>query len=125
MFEQCVHWPPTLFVTPSTETIATFCHLHPLVEVDLPPFVNNFHLETNLVLDKKIFIFTLTCFPHLSSNDPSSMVYELLWDCFDPNDFANGFDFFFKHVGTSLVVMFFHQYHASYCITIIGFGETS
>ncbi len=39
------------------------------------------------------------------------MVYELLWDCFDPSDFANGFDFYFLNVGTLLVVMFLHQYH--------------
>jgi hypothetical protein len=24
------------------------------------------------------------------------MVYELLWDCFVPNDFVNGFDIFLK-----------------------------
>jgi hypothetical protein len=40
------------------------------------------------------------------------MVYELSCDCFDPNDFANGFDIFIKNVGTLLVVMFLHQYHA-------------
>jgi len=33
-------------------------------------------------------------FPHLSSSSPLGMVYELLWDYFDPNDFTSGFDFF-------------------------------
>jgi hypothetical protein len=27
------------------------------------------------------------------------MVYELLWDCFDYNDFTNGFDLFYKICG--------------------------
>jgi len=56
---------PNTFVAPSTKTIVTLCHLHPLAKVDLPPFVNNFHPETNLVLEKETFIFTLTCF-HIS-----------------------------------------------------------
>ncbi len=71
---------PKTHVAPLTETIATFRHFHPLPEVNLPPFVDNFHPETDLVLEKKTFIFALTCSPHLSSNGPSSMVYELLWD---------------------------------------------
>jgi hypothetical protein len=71
---------PKTHVAPLTETIATLRHLHPLPKVDLPLFVDNFHLETDLVLDRKAFIFALTCSPHLSSDGPSSMVYELLWD---------------------------------------------
>jgi hypothetical protein len=62
----------------SIKTIMAFCHLHPLVEVDLPPFVDNFHLKTDLVLDRKACIYALTHSPCFSSNDPSSMVYELL-----------------------------------------------
>jgi hypothetical protein len=46
---------PNTLIAPSTETIVAFRHLHPLVEVDLPPFVNNFHPKTNLVLDRKTF----------------------------------------------------------------------
>jgi hypothetical protein len=34
---------PNTHVAPLTETITTLHHLHPLVEVDLPPFVDNFH----------------------------------------------------------------------------------
>jgi hypothetical protein len=78
-------------VAPSVETIATFHHIHPLVEVDLPPFVNNFHPKMDLVLDKEAFIFALTHFPCLSSKSFSSMVYELLHDCFDPNGSISGF----------------------------------
>ncbi len=92
---------PSTHAAPSVETITTFCHFHPLVEVDLPPFVNGFHPKTNRVLDKKAFIFALTCSPHLPFNGPSGMVYELLQDCFVIDDFAGGFEFFFeicKHI---------------------------
>jgi len=69
---------PNTFTTPLVETITAFCHLHPLVEVDLPPFVNDFHLEMDFVLNKHAFIFVLMRSPCFSSNNPSSMVYELL-----------------------------------------------
>jgi hypothetical protein len=55
-----------------------FHHLHPLVEVDLPPFVNDFHLELDLVLDIEAHIFSFMCLPRFSFGNPSSMVYELL-----------------------------------------------
>jgi hypothetical protein len=50
----------------------------------------------DITLDRKAFIFSLTCFPRLSSSSPSSMVYELLHDYFVPSDFANGFDLFIE-----------------------------
>jgi hypothetical protein len=86
---------PNTFVAPLVETITTFHHLHPLAEVDLPRFVDDFHLKTNLVLDREAFIFALTHSPCLSFNGPLGMVYELLQDCFVLDDYANGFDFFF------------------------------
>jgi hypothetical protein len=98
-------------MVPLVKTIVAFRHLHPLVKVDFPPFVNYFHPEMDLILDREAFISTLTHFPHLSSSDPSSMVYQLLWDCFVPDDFANGFVFFFRYASMSFVVMFLHQYH--------------
>ncbi len=60
------------------------------------PFVNDFHLEIDLVLHRKTLIFTFTCFPSFSSSVVSSMVYELLPNCFVLNDFASGFDFFLE-----------------------------
>jgi hypothetical protein len=72
-----------------------------LAKVDLPPFIDDFHKKMDLVLDKEAFIFILTHSPCFSSNDPLSMVYELLQDCFVPNNSASGFDFFFeicKHI---------------------------
>jgi hypothetical protein len=65
---------PNILTTPSTETIVAFCHLHPLAKVDFPPFVDDFHLNMDLVLDRKAFI--LIHFPHLSFDSPSGMVYE-------------------------------------------------
>jgi hypothetical protein len=103
----CALAPDTL-ATPLAKTIVAFRHLHPLAKVGLPPFVNDFHPETNLVLDREAFIFALTHFSRLSSNGPSVMVYELLQDCFVPDDFASGFYLFLKYVSTSFVVMFFH-----------------
>jgi hypothetical protein len=69
---------PNIHVAPLAETIVTIHHFHPLVGVDLPPFVNDFHPKINFVLDRKAFISTLTCFPCLSYDDPLGMVYELL-----------------------------------------------
>jgi hypothetical protein len=44
-----------------------------------------------VTLDWKAFIFVLSC---LSSNNPLSMVYEILWDYFVPDDSSNDFIFF-------------------------------
>jgi len=65
-------------LAPSTKTIVALHRLHPLVKVDLPPFVNNFHPKTNFILDIEAFIYALTHFPHLSLDGASDMVYELL-----------------------------------------------
>jgi hypothetical protein len=53
-------------------------HLHPLVEVDLPPFVDDFHLMMKFTLVQEAFVSILARSPRLSFGDPSSMVYELL-----------------------------------------------
>jgi hypothetical protein len=44
--------------------------LHPLVEVDFPPLVDDFHLKTKVTLDWKEFIFALAWSPRLSFSDP-------------------------------------------------------
>jgi hypothetical protein len=80
MLEQCAHWFPTFLWPHQSKPIATLCHFHPLVKVDLLPFVNDFHLEMDLVLDRKTFISILPLFPHLSFGGPLGMVYELLRD---------------------------------------------
>jgi len=53
------------------------CFLHPPTEVDFPPFVNDFHLETKVILDWEAFVFALVHSTHLSFGGLSSMVYEL------------------------------------------------
>ncbi len=50
---------PNTLATPLVETITALCHLHPLVEVDFPQFVNDFHLKMDFVLNKQTFIFVL------------------------------------------------------------------
>jgi hypothetical protein len=70
-----LHWPLAL-MWPIPKTITTLHHLHRSTKVDFPLFVNDFHLEMDIVLDQEAFISTLTHSPHLSSDNPSSMV---LW----------------------------------------------
>ncbi len=48
---------PTIHVALLVKTIATFHHFHPLAKVDLPSFVDDFHLQMNLVLDREAFFF--------------------------------------------------------------------
>jgi len=89
-----------IHVAPFIKTIASLHHFHPLVEVDLPLFVDEFHLEMDLVLDKEAFIFVLMRSPRLSSNGPSSMVYELLQDYFVHDDLVScGVDILFELCG--------------------------
>jgi hypothetical protein len=103
---------PNILVAPLAKTITTFRHLHPLAKIDLPPFVEDFHLEMDLILDKNTFIYALTRSPCLSFNSLSNTVYELLRDCFVLDDSNSGFEFCLKYVGILFVVMFLHQYHA-------------
>jgi hypothetical protein len=107
--------------TPVNKATATFRLLHPLVEVDLPPFINYFHLETKVILNREAFISILAHSPHLSFNGPSGMVYELLRDCFILDYSTSGFDFFFNvcghivwgHVAPSIL----HLFSASQLLT--------
>jgi hypothetical protein len=65
--------------------MGVFRHLPSLVEVDLLPFVDDFHFETKVFLDRKTFIFALA----LSFGAPLGMVYEILQDCFLPYDYVS------------------------------------
>jgi hypothetical protein len=42
---------PSTFIAPFNETMGVLHLLHPFVEVDFPPFVDDFHLETEVILD--------------------------------------------------------------------------
>jgi hypothetical protein len=79
--------------------MGVLCLSHPFAKVDLPPFVNDFHLKMEVTLDQKTFISTLACSPPLSSDGPSYMVYELLRDYFVIHDYVSGFNLFFKVFG--------------------------
>jgi hypothetical protein len=67
---------------PTNETMVALHLFHPLAHVNLPPFINDFHLEMEVILDQEAFIFTLACSSHLSFNSLSSTIYELLQNCF-------------------------------------------
>jgi len=91
-----------------------------------PFFINDFHLETDLLLNRKTFISTLTHSPCLSFGSPLGTVYELLWDCFVLDDFINGFDYFFdirKHITRGHVPPSISCLHVA--LWIIGFGKTN
>jgi len=64
-----------------------------------PPFFYDFHLETEVTLNQKTFVYALVHSPCLSSGGLLGMVFELLRDCFVPNDSTSGFDLFFKVCG--------------------------
>jgi hypothetical protein len=53
------------------------------------------------------------------------MVYELLQDCFVPDDSASGFDFLKDMWAHHLWSCFSINIMFAYCIATIGFGETS
>jgi hypothetical protein len=79
MFMECMHaLALSTLVAPSFETITTLFHFHPLVKVNLPPFIDDFHPKMDFVLDEEANIYVLTHSPRLSFGNPSSMVYELL-----------------------------------------------
>jgi len=63
-----------------------------------PLFVNDFHPEIKVILAQEAFIYILAHSPHLSSNGPLGMVYELLCDCFVLDDFVSGFDLIFLYM---------------------------
>jgi hypothetical protein len=99
---------PTTRVAPLVKTITSLHHLHPLVEVDLPLFVDDFHPEMDLVLDREAFIFALTHLPCLSFDDLSSTVYEILKDyLFLMIQLIVVLISYLRYVGTSFVVTVF------------------
>jgi len=57
---------PSVRMAPLAKTIMALRHFHPLAKLEFLRFVNSFHLEIDLVLGKKAFIFALTHFSHIS-----------------------------------------------------------
>jgi hypothetical protein len=62
---------PNILAVPFDNTTTALHLLHPLAEVDLPLFVDDFHLETKVISDHEAFIFVLTRSPNLSFSGPS------------------------------------------------------
>jgi hypothetical protein len=62
----------------SDETTGVFRPFHPPTKVHLPPFVDDFHLKIEAILDQEAFVFALAYSPHLSFGGLLGMVYELL-----------------------------------------------
>jgi hypothetical protein len=50
---------------PYDETMGVLHLLYSLVEVDFPPFVNDFHFKMEVIVDRKTFIFALVHSPCL------------------------------------------------------------
>jgi hypothetical protein len=64
-----------------------------------PPFVDDFHPKNINYFKLGGIYFHFGTFTCLSSNNFSSMVYDLLRNCFVLEDFLNGFDFFSEVCG--------------------------
>ncbi len=90
---------PNILVVPFNETMVAFCFLHPLVEVNLPFFIDDFHPNTKVILNQDAFISTLACSLCFSFSGLSNIVHELLRYCFVPITFASGFEFLKKVCG--------------------------
>jgi hypothetical protein len=100
-----------------------FCLIHLLAEVDFPPFIDDFHLETKVTSNQKTFISILACSPHFSFGGPSSMVYELLQNYFVPNDSMSGFNLFFEIYGHIARGLFHFYYCVYFYISIPSVGK--
>ncbi len=98
------------------KSFAFFIHL---LEVDLPPFVDDFNLEMEVTLNWEAFIFALACSPCLSFSGPLGMVY----DDFVLDDFVSGFDLFLRYVGTLFEVISTFSTMFFFCILIPNIGE--
>jgi len=90
----------------------TLHHFHPLVEVDLSPFVDDFNLEMDLVLGREAFISPLMHSPRLSCNNPLNVALNFGDIFLSLMILLMALIFVLKYVSTLLVVMFLHQYHA-------------
>jgi hypothetical protein len=69
---------PSTHVAPSDKTTRVLHLLHPFAKIDFLPFVDDFHIEMEVTLDRMEFIFALACPSCFSFSDLSSMVYKLL-----------------------------------------------
>jgi hypothetical protein len=83
---------------PSKDIITTLHQLHSLPSKHVPPFIFYFQLEHTFVLDRTLFVQTLTIAPHLSLGGSSGMVYEHFSRCFILEDPFSRFSKLFQVV---------------------------
>ncbi len=106
---------PNTHATPSNQTTWILHLLHPPVEVDIPPFVNDFHPKIKVTLNRHAFISTLVYSSCISSYHPLSIVYEILQNYFVLDNSMSDFNLFFEicghivqgHVPPSISHLFF------------------
>jgi hypothetical protein len=100
-----------ILVVPFDETTLAFRLFHSLQKVDLPTFVNDFHLDKGYFRLGCIF-FALACSSCLSFDKPLSMVcMSFLQYFFVPYDFVSVFDLFFEVCGHIVHIQVPHMYH--------------
>jgi hypothetical protein len=92
--------------TPFDETAKVLRLLHPLVEVDLPPFVDDFHLEMEVTLKWEVFVFALACSSCLSSGGPQVWCMSFHKTILSQMILRVVSTFFLKYVGTLFEVIF-------------------
>ncbi len=91
------------YVAPFDETTKVFHLLHLFVEVDFHPFVDDFHLETKVILDQKTFIwfvhhiFILVALQVWCMNFYEIVLSQMILQVV--------LTFFSKHVGTFVVTL--------------------
>jgi len=102
-------------ITPFDETMRVFRLLHLLVEVDLPPFVDDFHPKRKIILDQQTFISALARPPHFSSGGPLGMCMNFYKIILFQMILRVASTSFSRYVGTSFKVMF----HFNYCVCFL------
>jgi len=67
-YVQAIHaLTSSTFISPFDETTKIICFFNPLVEVDFPTFIDDFHFEMKFTLDQDPIIFALVHSSHFSS----------------------------------------------------------
>jgi len=103
---------PNVLVAPLAKTVMAFCHFHPLAKVDLPPFVEDFHLRWILFwIERHLFMLW-----HVHHVFHPIILWIWCMNFYEIVLFLMILQmiliFFLRYVGISLMVMFLHQYHA-------------
>jgi hypothetical protein len=82
-----------------------------LVEVDIPPFIDDFNPKTDLVLDRKTFVYVLMHSPLLSFDSPSIRCMNFCDIVLSLTTLLVALIFFLRYANTLFMAMFLHKYH--------------